>query len=229
VSDDRVSSEGQTYPTARSLTYRSHIHGFVLLKLLPAVRNDGRVLCSGEAHIEIDTDPSKICVLEPISSDRTGSKYLNRILPSPTLPSQPLPPRRSDSLPKHRTPNHIPQPIKRIHACLHPQLIHLRHELSDGLLGRLTRRIVRYTRRVRPGRPPSARRRLMQQHKPHVTPRNETADFDDVERGMHDELVHIPRGLAVAEAGDAIATGFGGAKGEFEERGVGRRDDAEVV
>lgn len=53
--------------------------------------------------------------------------------------------------------------------------------------------------------------------------------LDDIDTGMHDELVHVASCLAVAKARDAIAACFGRAKGKLEERFVRRRDDDEVV
>lgn len=46
---------------------------------------------------------------------------------------------------------------------------------------------------------------------------------------MYDELVHVLRRFWEAEAGNAIATTFGCAKGNVEDRRVGWREDCEVV
>ena len=93
---------------------------------------------------------------------------------------------------------------------------------------------------------------LVKQKETHIRPSDEAADvrvgwwigvdmfevhvgvqpldlFDDIDAGVHNELVHVARRFAVAEAGHAIAAAFGGPEGELEERPVCRGDNDEVV
>ena len=46
---------------------------------------------------------------------------------------------------------------------------------------------------------------------------------------MDDELVHVLRRVWEAESRNAIASAFGGAKGDVEERCIGWGEDGEVV
>lgn len=53
--------------------------------------------------------------------------------------------------------------------------------------------------------------------------------LENIQAGMDNELVHVLRRVRETEPGNAIAAAFGGAKGDVEEGGVGRREDGEVV
>lgn len=46
---------------------------------------------------------------------------------------------------------------------------------------------------------------------------------------MDNELVHILCGIRKAEAGNSIATTFGGAEGDVEQRDIRGGEDGEVV
>lgn len=51
----------------------------------------------------------------------------------------------------------------------------------------------------------------------------------DIQTGVDDELVHVPRRVREAESRDAIPAGLGRAEGETEEGDVRGREDREVV
>lgn len=46
---------------------------------------------------------------------------------------------------------------------------------------------------------------------------------------MDNKLVHVLRCIRESEAGDAIAAAFRGAKGDVEKRGIGGRENREVI
>lgn len=53
--------------------------------------------------------------------------------------------------------------------------------------------------------------------------------LENIQAGMNDELVHVLRRVRETKPGNAIAATFGGAKGDVEERGIGRREDGKIV
>lgn len=68
------------------------------------------------------------------------------IISEPHPPSQVLPPRSRNPLPKHRTPQLPLHTRKRAHDRLDPDLKHLSKELPYRLFRLRARRIIRYTR-----------------------------------------------------------------------------------